>query len=202
MPEFAEPFSSKGPQLLVRPGLGPADRPRARLRCRVPPRSPADGKRRDQLAASRRRCRPRPMPFSACLTPSSGWCSNQTVGRTFPDSRASRSGFSSITMALGYDHGRHGNGPVPGPGIPGHFDGCDGMAALELDHLFVRADAGGPEAERLVAFGLTEGAPNIHPGQSATCRRFFRNAHLEPVWVRDEAGARGEPGGPTGIRSR
>jgi Glyoxalase-like domain len=77
------------------------------------------------------------------------------------------------------------------------------MAAFELDHLFVWADVGGPEAERLVALGLTEGAPNIHPGQGTACRRFFfRNAYLELVWVQDEAEARGEPGGPTGIWSR
>jgi hypothetical protein len=77
------------------------------------------------------------------------------------------------------------------------------MTAFGLDHLFVWADVGGPKAERLVAFGLTEGAPKIPPGQGTACRRYlFSNAHLEPVWVRDEAEARGEPGGPTGIRSR
>ena len=78
-----------------------------------------------------------------------------------------------------------------------------GMAATELDHLFIWADVGGPEADRLVAFGLTEGAPNTHPGQGTACRRFFfQNAYLELVWVRDPAEAQSEPVGPTGLWSR
>ncbi len=36
------------------------------------------------------------------------------------------------------------------------------MATFEFDHLFIGTDAGGAEAERLVAFGLTEGAPDTH----------------------------------------
>jgi hypothetical protein len=48
-----------------------------------------------------------------------------------------------------------------------------GKAATELDHLFIWADVGGPEADRLVAFGLTEGAANTRPGQGTTSRRFF-----------------------------
>jgi hypothetical protein len=39
--------------------------------------------------------------------------SKYEVGRTFPDSRAARRWLSSITTALGYDHGWHGNGQVP-----------------------------------------------------------------------------------------
>jgi Glyoxalase-like domain len=74
---------------------------------------------------------------------------------------------------------------------------------LEIDHLFIWADVGGPEAERLVAFGLTEGAPNSHPGQGTACRRFFfRNAYLELVWVHDPAEAQGVPVAPTRIWSR
>jgi hypothetical protein len=77
------------------------------------------------------------------------------------------------------------------------------MAAIELDHLFIWADVGGPEADRLVAFGLTEGAPNTHLGQGTACRRFFfHNAYLELVWVRDPAEAQSEPVGPTRIWSR
>jgi hypothetical protein len=77
------------------------------------------------------------------------------------------------------------------------------MAEFEFDHLFVWVDADGPEAERLVAFGLTEGAPNTHPGQGTACRRFFfRNAYLELVWVSDPAEAQGEPVRPTGIGPR
>jgi hypothetical protein len=74
------------------------------------------------------------------------------------------------------------------------------MAAFGLDLLFVWADVGGPEAERLVAFGLTEAAPKIHPGHGTACRRFlFSNADLEPVWVQDDEEVRGEPGGPIRI---
>src|SRR5262245_8840884 len=59
---------------------------------------------------------------------------------------------------------------------------------IELDHLFLWASVGGPEADRLVAFGLTEGEPNTHPGQGTACRRFFfRNAFLEVVWVEAQA---------------
>jgi hypothetical protein len=72
------------------------------------------------------------------------------------------------------------------------------MAALELDHLFMWADVGGPEARRLAAFGLTEGTPNTHPGQGTACRRFFfRNAYLELVWVHDPAEAQAGPVGLT-----
>jgi len=77
------------------------------------------------------------------------------------------------------------------------------MVAFELDHLLVWVDVGGPEAERLAAFGLTEGAPNTHPGQGTACRRFFfGNAYLELVWVHDPAEARGEPSDLTQIWPR
>ena len=65
--------------------------------------------------------------------------------------------------------------------------------AYELDHLFVWTAVGAPEAERLIAFGLTEGTPNIHPGQGTANRRFFfRNAFLELVWVHDPQEAQSE----------
>ena len=74
---------------------------------------------------------------------------------------------------------------------------------FELDHLFVWVSPGGPEADHLVAAGLAEGEPNIHPGQGTACRRFFfRNAFLELVWVRDPAEAQGEPTRPTGLWPR
>jgi hypothetical protein len=42
-------------------------------------------------------------------------------------------------------------------------------------------------AARLSAFGLSEGTPNMHPGQGTPCRRFyFQNAYLELVWVSSE----------------
>jgi hypothetical protein len=51
---------------------------------------------------------------------------------------------------------------------------------VEFDHMFICTQLGAPEADRLVAFGLSEGTPNSHPGQGTACRRFFfRNAMLE-----------------------
>ena len=56
------------------------------------------------------------------------------------------------------------------------------MPEFEIDHLFIWTDLGGKEADRLVTFGLTEGAPNTHSGQGTACRRFFfRNAYLDRV---------------------
>jgi hypothetical protein len=55
---------------------------------------------------------------------------------------------------------------------------------FELDHLFICTTIGAPEADRLVAFGLTEGTPNVHPGQGTANRRFFfHNFMLELLWV-------------------
>lgn len=74
---------------------------------------------------------------------------------------------------------------------------------FELDHLFLWAGVDGLEADQLVAFGLTEGEPNAHPGQGTACRRFFfRNAYLEIVWVHEPAEAQGEVVRPTGLWSR
>jgi hypothetical protein len=62
---------------------------------------------------------------------------------------------------------------------------------------------GAPEAERLVALGLTEGAANTHPGQGTACRRFFfANAYLELLFVTDEAEARAEPARSTRLFER
>jgi hypothetical protein len=64
---------------------------------------------------------------------------------------------------------------------------------LELDHVFVCSDAGAPEADRLVRFGLSEGRSWMHPGQGTANRCFFfHNAMLELLWVHDEAQARSE----------
>jgi hypothetical protein len=64
----------------------------------------------------------------------------------------------------------------------------------ELDHIFICASRdANAEAACLIAFGLTEGAPNTHPGQGTACRRFFfRNAYLELLWVSDPMEAQSE----------
>src|SRR5881409_435232 len=75
--------------------------------------------------------------------------------------------------------------------------------ASELDHLFICASIGAPEADRLVAFGLTEGTPNAHPGQGTANRRFFfHNAMLELLWVQDAAEAQSELVRPTRLWER
>jgi hypothetical protein len=74
---------------------------------------------------------------------------------------------------------------------------------FELDHVLVWVSPGAPEAERLVAFGLTEGSPNAHAGQGTANRRFFfRNAMLELIWVDDEAEARAPRTARLGILDR
>ena len=75
--------------------------------------------------------------------------------------------------------------------------------AGELDHMFVCSAVGALEADLLVAFGLTEGTPNSHPGQGTACRRFFfRNAMLELLWVNDESEARSPLIAPTRLWER
>lgn len=62
---------------------------------------------------------------------------------------------------------------------------------FEIDHLFVCAAVGAPEAQRVIEFGLSEGTSNTHPGQGTSNRRFFfHNAMLELLWLHDEAEAR------------
>ena len=74
---------------------------------------------------------------------------------------------------------------------------------FELDHLFVCTDHGAPEANLLCEFGLTEGEPNVHPGQGTANRRFFfRNAMLEFVWVHDAVEAESELARPLQLGPR
>ena len=64
---------------------------------------------------------------------------------------------------------------------------------IELDHLFVCAAPGAPEAEKLIEFGLIEGPPNRHPGQGTSCRRFaFANTMIELLWVSDPSEAQNQ----------
>jgi len=56
--------------------------------------------------------------------------------------------------------------------------------AFEFDHVFICTSCGGTEASGLASFGLTEGPPNVHPGQGTACRRFFfANGYLELLWI-------------------
>jgi hypothetical protein len=74
---------------------------------------------------------------------------------------------------------------------------------VELDHVFVCVSVGGREALRLIEFGLSEGAPNRHPGQGTANRRFFfANAFLELVWVDDATEAQSPLVRRTGLWER
>ena len=75
---------------------------------------------------------------------------------------------------------------------------------LEFDHMFICTAVDAPEAELLVAFGLTEGTSNSHPGQDTACRRrfFFRNAVLELLWVHDACEVRSPLIAPTPLWER
>jgi hypothetical protein len=74
---------------------------------------------------------------------------------------------------------------------------------VELDHFFILTGVGALEADHLLQFGLTEGAPNCHPGQGTACRRFFfRNAFLELIWVMDPVEAQSSLIRRTGLWER
>jgi len=77
------------------------------------------------------------------------------------------------------------------------------LLVFEVDHLFVCADVGAPEAESLIALGLTEGEANVHPGQGTANRRFyFHNLFLELLWVSDPLEAQSELVRPTQLWPR
>lgn len=79
----------------------------------------------------------------------------------------------------------------------------DSVVDLELDHVLIWVSPEAPEAERLIAFGLTEGTSNVHTGQGTANRRFFfQNAMLELIWVHDETAAKASPGARLGIHER
>jgi hypothetical protein len=73
----------------------------------------------------------------------------------------------------------------------------------ELDHVFLCTSPDAPEAGCLSAFGLTEGTPNVHPGQGTASRRFFFwNAYLELLWVSNPVEAQSETTRPTRLWER
>lgn len=74
---------------------------------------------------------------------------------------------------------------------------------FQLHHVFVCASPGAPEAEVLLAAGLAEGSPNIHPGQGTANRRFFfESGFLELLYVHDELEAQSDLTGPTQLWHR
>jgi hypothetical protein len=57
---------------------------------------------------------------------------------------------------------------------------------IELDHFFILAEPGSPQADLVSSIGLIEGTRNNHPGQGTANRRFFfSNSTLEFLYVRD-----------------
>ncbi len=74
---------------------------------------------------------------------------------------------------------------------------------IHVDHLFIFTATGAPEAELLLDAGVTEGSPNVHPGQGTANRRFFfENGYLELLWVSDEAESRSTLAAPTRLWER
>lgn len=74
---------------------------------------------------------------------------------------------------------------------------------MELDHVFLRARPGAPEAQALRDVGLAEGSPNTHPGQGTANRRFFfGNAYLELLWIEDGAEVASDVTRPTQLAER
>jgi len=61
---------------------------------------------------------------------------------------------------------------------------------LQLDHIFVLASPGAPEADALVKRGLIEGAARQHPGQGTSNRLFIlANTTLEFLFIQNIAEA-------------
>jgi len=74
---------------------------------------------------------------------------------------------------------------------------------VEVDHVFILTSRGAPAADELVKFGLTEGSPNVHPGQGTACRRFFfENAMLELIWIAEVTEAQSAASRPTRLWER
>jgi hypothetical protein len=65
---------------------------------------------------------------------------------------------------------------------------------MELDHVFVFVEPGGPEVERMRALGLVETYRRRHPGQGTENVCFaFENIYLELLWVNDLTEIRSAP---------
>lgn len=74
---------------------------------------------------------------------------------------------------------------------------------MQIDHIFIRVQPGGPEADVLRESGLSEGSGNVHPGQGTANRRFFfANAFIELLWIANEEEIRSEQTRPTMLHER
>lgn len=74
---------------------------------------------------------------------------------------------------------------------------------MEIDHLFLRAQSGAPEAALLQQLGLTEGSANQHAGQGTANRRFFfENAFIELLWIADASEVQSAVTAPTQLARR
>ena len=59
---------------------------------------------------------------------------------------------------------------------------------MQLDHFFILASPGAPEADLLTEIGLIEGGSNKHPGQGTENRRFFlANSTIEFLFISNVA---------------
>ena len=75
--------------------------------------------------------------------------------------------------------------------------------SYEIDHIFIMASKGAPEAQLLIDFGLTEGPNRIHKGQGTQNRCFFfNNVMVELLWVYDEQDAQNKITTPTTLWPR
>lgn len=72
-----------------------------------------------------------------------------------------------------------------------------------IDHVFVMTEPGASAGDDLVAVGLREGSPNVHPGQGTANRRFFfEDFMLELFWVHDLEEASSDLVRRTGLAAR
>lgn len=74
---------------------------------------------------------------------------------------------------------------------------------MTIDHIFIFANDQGKVADKLVAFGLTEGSNRVHIGQGTANRKFyFNNFYLEILWVHNDAEIKNDQTKPTGLWQR
>lgn len=74
---------------------------------------------------------------------------------------------------------------------------------MEIDHLFLFIDPGGPQIAALERTGLVETYRRQHPGQgTANVCYCFDNLYLELLWVTDQQAVRSPPIRRTGLYER